>query len=46
VLVRASVRKGSATQDFVFVMEQETTGSKKGSWLTKQLLPADSKYLQ
>ena len=43
--VRARVRGGGAETVFVFRLERRELGSKKGCWLTKQLLSADSKYL-
>ena len=43
--VRARVRGGGAETVFVFRLERRELGSKKGCWLTKQLLPADSQYL-
>jgi hypothetical protein len=30
---------------FIFRLERREIGSKRGCWLTKQLLPAGSKYL-
>jgi hypothetical protein len=44
--VRARVRGGGGETEFVFRMMMRQTGSKAGCWLTKQLLPADSKWLQ
>ena len=43
--VRARVRGGAGDRDFVFRMMLRKTGSKAGCWLTKQLLPANSKWL-
>lgn len=34
-----------APVDFVFNLERQSFGSYKGCWLTKSLLPADSKWL-
>lgn len=44
--VRARVWAGGADHPFVFRMTQRRTGSKAGCWLVKQLLPADSKWLE
>jgi hypothetical protein len=44
--VRAQLRRGSAASDFIFIMRRVDEGSKRGCWLTQQLLPADSKYLR
>ncbi len=46
VRVRATLHSGGASYDFVFTMEHTEFGSKKGCWLTKSLLPADSPHLQ
>jgi hypothetical protein len=43
--VRARVTSGGAVHAFVFRMERRELGSKKGCWLTKQLLPEGSKFL-
>jgi hypothetical protein len=44
--VRTRVRGGGGETEFVFRMMLRQTGSKAGCWLTKQLLPADSKWLE
>lgn len=43
--VRLTDIAGGETADFVFSMEKQNFGSYKGCWLTKSLLPADSKWL-
>lgn len=42
---RVLERGASDPLEFVFSMERQTFGSYKGCWLTKSLLPADSKWL-
>ena len=44
--VRARVRAGGGEREFVFRMMRRSSGSKAGCWLVKQLLPADSKWLE
>ena len=44
--VRARVRAGGSEHAFIFRMMRRETGSKRDCWLTKQLLSADSKWLQ
>ena len=43
--IRAQLRRGAAASEYVFIMRRMDQGSKRGCWLTLQLLPADSKYL-
>jgi hypothetical protein len=45
VSVRATVRSGGNETAYIFRMHRRELGSKKGCWLTKQLLPEGSQYL-
>jgi hypothetical protein len=44
--VRARIARGGESSSYLFIMRRQEYGAKRGCWLTQQLLPSDSKYIQ